>query len=85
MAMITCPECKTEIFETANSCPKCGYNLVGFNRLYVASLLASLLGIGLFMTGNEMCGFLLVGVGVAFGFKAWPKKPKTRKKTISLF
>jgi hypothetical protein len=27
MAMITCPECKKKISETANSCPKCGYQL----------------------------------------------------------
>ncbi len=76
MALIQCPECKTEISETANSCPKCGYNLAGFNRFYVASLVASLLGVGLFMTGNQIGGFILLGLGVAFGFKARPKKPK---------
>ena len=27
MAMITCPECKKKISETADSCPKCGYQL----------------------------------------------------------
>lgn len=27
MAMITCPECKKEMSETADSCPNCGYQL----------------------------------------------------------
>ena len=27
MAMITCPECKKKISETADSCPNCGYQL----------------------------------------------------------
>lgn len=27
MAMIKCPECKTEISDKADSCPKCGYSL----------------------------------------------------------
>jgi hypothetical protein len=27
MAMITCPECKKKISETADSCPNCGYKL----------------------------------------------------------
>lgn len=28
MARISCPECKRQISETADSCPKCGYKLV---------------------------------------------------------
>jgi hypothetical protein len=52
---------------------------------YAVSLLAGLLGVGLFMTGNEIGGFILVVVSVVFGFKARPPKTKTRKKTISLF
>jgi len=27
MALITCPECKKKISDTANSCPNCGYKL----------------------------------------------------------
>jgi uncharacterized protein YbaR (Trm112 family) len=27
MALITCPECKKEISDTAKSCPSCGYEL----------------------------------------------------------
>ena len=27
MALIPCPECKKRISETAESCPKCGYEL----------------------------------------------------------
>jgi hypothetical protein len=27
MAMITCPECKKKVSETADSCPSCGYQL----------------------------------------------------------
>ncbi len=27
MALINCPECKTEISDKATACPKCGFNL----------------------------------------------------------
>ena len=27
MALISCPECKSKVSETAKQCPKCGYQL----------------------------------------------------------
>jgi predicted amidophosphoribosyltransferase len=27
MALIRCPECKNKVSETANSCPKCGWQI----------------------------------------------------------
>lgn len=38
MAMIKCPECKSEISDKADACPKCGYNLAAKRKKKQQSL-----------------------------------------------
>jgi hypothetical protein len=60
MALITCPECKKEISDTANKCPHCGY-IIRLTRKWSPGI-AALLSLVLPGAGQMYKGKVLVGL-----------------------
>lgn len=80
MALVKCKECKAEVSNSANKCPKCGvqirklkrgffgqlakWTLIAFNLFMIWALFAGLNNVGEIKTNNE---FEEIGVAIGTG------------------
>jgi len=73
MALIKCPECKTEVSDKADVCPKCAYPIQGTviprNRKVFFALLIMLFGLFVVFLGGMIVAFLgIASQSIGFGF-----------------
>jgi len=68
MALIQCPECKTEVSEKAGKCPKCGHPINAVSIKKVGKVFGAIIGGVLMAIG----GLAVIGVGWKYFHKPAP-------------
>ena len=82
MARISCPECKRQISETANSCPKCGYKLV---REEVVKTKKKRQGVQMFCVIVFALGFCVAFMIIWAVIQNNSKAPSSHQETLSSY